>query len=186
MFSIKNDFIDIYIFINMKVNELKSILRTLVSEEVKQEVSKQLPKLLFEMVGRTHQTVTDPKLVEQVDNNLTKPRSNVTQPTRPIKQYTKNPILNAVLNETTPGLPSTPYENSGVPIPEFDKIGESNETIIESYKLLNERNEQTTQPLSEDKPTNDLSRLFNKNFKAILDKSRKSHGIDSSKVLQSW
>ena len=89
----------------MKKNELIEIIRTLVKEEVHNT----LPQLLMEVLAEklTGQEVLTEKVVE-----APKRRVNVGLEA-PIKQaqaqvpkiFTKNPILNQVLNETVGGVP---------------------------------------------------------------------------------
>ena len=188
----------------MKANEFKAIIRALVIEEVQtavaKEVAKQLPKLLFEMVGQQPRSV----VAESRQPVLAKPQSvpqgkptppPVPQQQKPQKRYAKDPLLNAILNETTPGLPST-YDQ-GVPLPDFSKVGVSEEFMGEMRELMTEGSvpeesyTQMPQQMAEEQyvePTNgpDLNKLFNKNFKAILDKSKAGHGGSFSNVLQSW
>lgn len=191
----------------MKANEFKAIIKQLVIEEVEREVqrqvAKQLPKMLFEMLGQkppiqsktVQQTVVREDISSDPDSVPT-PRI-VSAPIQPqkkvIKRYAKDPMLNAILNETTPGLPQTQYAETGVPLPTFDKIGNvSEEFKIEMREILNESRGQ--QPMIEEtidsSPTTsespDLSRLFNKNFKAILDQSKKGHGGNFSGIIQNW
>jgi hypothetical protein len=191
----------------MKANEFKAVIRRLVIEEVEQEVqrqvAKQLPKMLFEMLGQKPQvqskTLQQTVVREDISSDpdaAPKPRT-VTDPThlqkKVVKRYAKNPMLNAILNETTPGLPQTQYVETGVPLPNFDKIGGvSEEFKAEMREILNEgREPQTVVEEVFEEPTTplvgpDLSKLFNKNFKAILDKSKKGHGGNFSGAIQSW
>lgn len=170
----------------MKANQFKEVIRKIVAEEVKKEVSQQLPKLLFEMLGQTPKTVVretrQPQQVRQmVTNDGSDPDSDPILPPKPktMKRYVKDPKLNAILNETTPGLPQTPY-GSGIPIgtPDFNKVGVSDEFMGEMRQLMNEGMESEPQ-MSEEVPSDgpDLSKLFNKNFKAILDQSMKRGNI---------
>jgi hypothetical protein len=169
----------------MKTNEFKSLIRQIVIEEVEREVQKQLPKLLFEMLS-SKQTPTT--IVNETVKPSTIPskvvKNNVETTKKPIKNYVKNPILNQILNETTPGLPQGDFD-SGVPLPHFDKIGNIQESVTPvthqpSYKMEEMHEEVST--------GTDISRLFNKNFKAILDKS-KEKGANSgnySGLVQNW
>lgn len=191
----------------MKASEFKAVIKQLVIEEVEREVqrqvSKQLPKLLFEMLGHrpvapVPQTVVRENVSSDPD---AAPVPRKTQNIVPqqlqkkvVKKYAKDPILNAILNETTPGLPQTGIDE-GIPLPQFAKIGVSQEFIGEMKDILNESNIVSTQPQTEEvieeiQPTPssgpDLSKLFNKNFKAILDQSKRGHSGNFSGAIQSW
>jgi hypothetical protein len=168
----------------MKAEQFKEVIRKIVAEEVKREVSQQLPKLLFEMVGQKPSAVVreskQPQQVRQmVPNDGSDPDSEPIRPQpKVLKRYVKDPKINAILNETTPGLPVSPY-GSGIPIgtPDFDKVGVSDEFMGEMRQLMNEGSVQPQMEtqMVEEIPSEgpDLSKLFNKNFKAILDKSMK-------------
>ena len=185
----------------MKASEFKAVIRRLVIEEVEQEVqrqvAKQLPKMLFEMLGQKPQV--QPKTVQQtvVREDISSDPDFVPTPIQPqkkvVKRYAKDPMLNAILNETTPGLPQTQYAETGVPLPNFDKLGDvSEEFKTEMREILNEGREPQTvvEEISKESATPsvgpDLSKLFNKNFKAILDQSKKGHGGSFSGAIQSW
>lgn len=177
----------------MKSHEFKDIIRQLVKEEVKNEVQKQLPKLLFEILDLKNKSVvkenisSDPiqhPFHEQVYNKPT-PQSNTQN--RPLKKFTKDPILNQILNETTPGLPQTPYGGNGVSVvPEsaFNKVGVSDDFMGEMRQIMNENTDHMEQPQSTS-TGNDISRLFNKNFSAILKKSKEKTGGNMSGIIQS-
>jgi len=188
----------------MNAKQFRQVIEILVQEEVKKEVSKQLPKLLFEMLGQQPKTVVREQKNSQglsrplqkfqtIRNREDDPiEEQITQP-RQVKKYVKDPRLNAVLNETTPGLPSTPYGNQGVQLPNFDKIGGvSEEFKSEMQETLHEDTSihQSVPEVVEGVPTSsgqvDLSKMFNKPFKAILEASKRGHNGGMSGVLQSW
>lgn len=183
----------------MKANQFKEVIRKIISEEVKKEVSNQLPKLLFEMLGHKPKSVVHeqsiPKnlshslqKIQTVKNKEDDPEELPTPQPKVIKRYTKNPILNQILNETTPGLPQTPYADTGVPLPSFDKIGGISEEFVgEMKQILNEESntEHSSDEINKTEQV-DLNKLFNKNFKAILDKSKNGHGGGFNKMLQTW
>ncbi len=185
----------------MKANEFKAVIRQVVIEEVKREVSNQLPKLLFEMLGQKPNTITSQPLVrENVDETsipkkIQTPSNKLLQTEtqkKVVKKYAKDPVLNAILNETTPGL-SQSVIDTGVPIPNFNKVGVSQEFIGEMKEILNESqntvvHDRIEETVEEIQPSvgPDLSKLFNKNFKAILDQSKKGHAGNFSKTIQSW
>lgn len=89
----------------MKKNELIEIIRTLVKEEVHNT----LPQLLMEVLAEklTGQEVLTEKVTEaprgRVNVGLEAPVKQV--PVQSPKVFTKNPILNQVLNETVGGVP---------------------------------------------------------------------------------
>lgn len=196
----------------MKTNEFKEIIRQLVKEELRQElprevarevireVQQQLPKLLFEMLGQKpvskSQLFVNEDIASDPDASLQPrrvptPMSSAQPQKKVIKRYTKDPMLNAILNETTPGLPQTPYVETGVPLPNFNKIGVSDEFKSEMREILNEATaeQQTAQENVEEsgyEPNRDVSRLFNKNFKAILNKSKEGHNGNFSGMIQNW
>lgn len=187
----------------MKASEFKAVIRQLVLEEVEREVqrqvSKQLPKLLFEMLGQRPSAPVQQTLVREDvasdPDDAPVPRKTPApiQPQKKVvKKYAKDPILNAILNETTPGLPQTGIDE-GVPLPQFSKVGVSKEFLGEMKEILNESNISIDQPQTEEvveeiQPSvgPDLSKLFNKNFKAILDQSKRGHSGNFSGAIQSW
>jgi len=67
----------------MKSNDLKKILRVLIQEELRVQLPAMIPQVLTEILSNKQST---PKPVQQVP--------------KPPKQYTSNPALNAILNET--------------------------------------------------------------------------------------
>jgi hypothetical protein len=168
----------------MKAEQFKEVIRRLIAEEVKKEVASQLPKLLFEMVGaKSKPLIQESKhsVKQRIPNDGSDPDSQFIKQTTPkqMKHYVKDPKLNAILNETTPGLPQSPY-GSGVPIEafgNFDKVGVSQEFMGEMREIMNESvdsNTEHTEPINEiPSGTVNLNRLFNQNFKAILDESMK-------------
>jgi hypothetical protein len=187
----------------MKASEFKAVIRQLVLEEVEREVqrqvSKQLPKLLFEMLGQRPSAPVQQTLVREdvaSDPDAVPVPRKTPAPIQPqkkvVKKYAKDPILNAILNETTPGLPQTGIDE-GVPLPQFSKVGVSKEFLGEMKEILNESNISIDQPQTEEvveeiQPSvgPDLSKLFNKNFKAILDQSKRGHSGNFSGAIQSW
>lgn len=96
----------------MKKNELVDIIRTIVKEEV----NNALPQLLMEVLAE--------KITQNSDSILESSRPVASAPTKsanfnvkfdgpakqpapqPIKIFTKNPILNQILNETIGGVPN--------------------------------------------------------------------------------
>lgn len=184
----------------MKTSELKEFIRPIIMEEVKKEVQKQLPKLLFEMLAHKN----NKQIVKEVNNGDDPVEETIVerrptpalktnpQPTQKkvIKKYVKDPLLNQILNETTPGLPQTPYGTSLVDLSGggFDKVGVSDEFKNDMRQLMSESVDETGEISQEPPQPSPIPNLFNKNFKAILDKS-KQKGIGGggfSNVLQGW
>lgn len=96
----------------MKKNELIEIIRTLVKEEVHNT----LPQLLMEVLAEklTGQEVLTEKASEapkrKVNVGLEAPIKQA--PAQAPKMFTKNPILNQVLNETIGGVPQEKEESA--------------------------------------------------------------------------
>lgn len=194
----------------MNAKQFRQVIETIVKEEVRKEVANQLPKLLYEMIGQQPKTVVREQVQptpiqgrsqvkgQMVRNTGDDPEEGpVAQPQpqkKVVKRYAKDPRLNAILNETTPGLPQTPYGDTGVPLPAFDKVGGVSEEFMgEMREIMNEvavPQPQVVEEVVEETPSAgpDLSKLFNKNFKAILEKSkgRTGGGGNFSNILQSW
>jgi len=192
----------------MKASEFKAVIKQLVIEEVEHEVqrqvSKQLPKVLFEMLGqKSSVTTVQQTLVREdiasdpdaapVPRKVPAPLPQQQPQKKVIKKYAKDPILNAILNETTPGLPQTGID-TGVPLPNFNKVGVSQEFLGEMKDLLSESNvpsiQSQVEEVIEESPMPsagpDLSKLFNKNFKAILDQSKRGHSGNFAGAIQNW
>lgn len=95
----------------MKKNELVEIIRTLVKEEVHNALPQILMEVLAEKMTENSAAILESKKQpEQVAAR--KPNFNVgleepvkKQPAPAPKMYSKNPILNQVLNETVGGVP---------------------------------------------------------------------------------
>jgi hypothetical protein len=160
----------------MKTNELRDILKVLVEEEVQ----KQLPKLLFEMLDLKSKPILKEqtefqaaKRSEQLHNNVVvQPpvRTQVSQQPRVMKKYTNNPMLNQILNETTPGLPQTQYGSSLVELSDggFGQVGGDDQS-----QMINENIQYSDYQPQETAPSPAPLNIFNRDFKAILEKSKK-------------
>lgn len=105
----------------MKKNELVDIIRTLVKEEV----NNALPQLLMEVLAEklsensaaileNRSTVAPQPVRNKVEVFLEAPVTAAAP--QPQKLYSKNPILNQVLNETTGGVPTDSTMQSSVDI----------------------------------------------------------------------
>lgn len=95
----------------MKKNELVDIIRTLVKEEVHNALPQLLMEVLAEKMTENSAAILESKKQDQPTPSK-KPNFNVgldepvqKQSAQPPKMYTKNPILNQVLNETVGGVP---------------------------------------------------------------------------------
>jgi hypothetical protein len=95
----------------MKKNELVDIIRTIVKEEVHNALPQLLMEVLAEKMSENSASILETR--KQGDQTPTrKPNFSVgleepvkKQPVQAPKMYTKNPLLNQVLNETVGGVP---------------------------------------------------------------------------------
>jgi hypothetical protein len=95
----------------MKKNELVDIIRTIVKEEVHNALPQLLMEVLAEKMSENSASILESrKQADQVPTR--KPNFNVgleepvkKQQVQAPKVYTKNPLLNQVLNETVGGVP---------------------------------------------------------------------------------
>lgn len=95
----------------MKKNELVEIIRTLVKEEVHNALPQILMEVLAEKMTENSSAILESR--KQPEQAITrKPNFNVgldepikKQPAAAPKMFTKNPLLNQVLNETVGGVP---------------------------------------------------------------------------------
>lgn len=85
---------------------LVGLIKEVVQREVKQQVKQELAKLIKSGAVTLNKERKQPSLMEMTEINKTAPikKQTVQQPQRPqqIKEFTKNPILNEVLNMTQP------------------------------------------------------------------------------------
>ena len=140
----------------MKKNELIEIIRTLVKEEVHNT----LPQLLMEVLAEklTGQEVLTEKVVEapkrRVNVGLEAPIKQA--PAQTPKVFTKNSILNQVLNETVGGIPQ-----------EVESSTQSTLDVIKTIpqEMLNENKEVAA-------VANALTRDYSKLIKAADAKAR--------------
>jgi hypothetical protein len=140
----------------MKKNELIEIIRTLVKEEVHNT----LPQLLMEVLAEklTGQEVLTEKVVEapkrKVNVGFEAPIKQA--PAQAPKIFTKNPILNQVLNETVGGVPQ-----------EAESSTQSTLDVIKTIpkEMLNENKEVAA-------VANALTRDYSKLIKAADEKAK--------------
>jgi len=94
----------------MKSEILLTLIKEVVKNEVKQQVKEELVKLIKSgAVTLNSQKKTTPSLAEltEVDTTMVRKQPAITQqqrpqPQRPQKEFTKNPMINEILNQTQP------------------------------------------------------------------------------------
>lgn len=106
----------------MKKNELVDIIRTLVKEEVNNALPQLLMEVLAERLSDNSAAILENRTTTKQQPVKSKVEVFVEEPSvpalvaQPQKMYSKNPILNQVLNETTGGVPSEATMQSSVDI----------------------------------------------------------------------
>lgn len=96
----------------MKKSELVEIIRTVVREEIENSLPQFLMEVLAEKIS-TQSMLGEVKKSPIVPS--TKPRSvapTLAKPT-PVRTYAKDPVLNAILNETVGGVPQEAEVSGG-------------------------------------------------------------------------
>ena len=87
----------------MTKESLKQLIREIVQEEIKQTLPTVIPQIMAEIfTGKGQQTTSTLK------NEVQKQQSKIAvveKPKKELKVYTKNEVLNKVLNETVGGVP---------------------------------------------------------------------------------
>jgi hypothetical protein len=111
------------IYRHMKKSELTHMIKEIVAEEVRKELPQAIAEVFSNFMGNktvvSEQKPIRSEINEEVENptidmkaslrelfagtNVMKTPSPQAQP-RQVKQFTKNPVLNQILNETTPDL----------------------------------------------------------------------------------
>lgn len=170
----------------MKIDELKQLIRQLIKEEVASEVasevSKAMGKVLVEMVKEIKKP-SKQELVESYEEPI--PQSILK---------TNNPKLSSALAETAQNyrpLPRQETRGSMVELMEggFEKIGK-HEVVTDGQptskldflkQMVNESVQPVASVLDEAQPPV-LQKLFKKDFRAILAKSREKNGGYSPNV----
>ena len=94
----------------MKSDDLKKILKVLIQEELRVQLPAMIPQVLTEILsGKQPTIVSAPKVqktTKQYTSNpalnaiLNETANNPTAVEKPKKQYSNNPTLNSILNET--------------------------------------------------------------------------------------
>lgn len=181
----------------MKAEELKKALRAIIKEEVRkavqEEVSRAMGKVLVEMVREIKAPTK--QITEAVDEEP------VVMEESPIQ--TKNPKLNAVLNETARHYKPLPKAEAGASLAElmggdFEKVGEGESTgVTEPPATKIDFLKQMVSPGVPQQPSvlgttavpDVLKGVFKKDFRSIMkriDEQKKTGGpgmIDMSKVI---
>lgn len=103
----------------MKKTELVEIIRTLVKEEVHNALPQLLMEVLAEKMTENSSAILESK--SQASASTRKPNFNVQleapvtkQPVQAPKIFTKNPVLNQILNETVGGVPQEELTPSAI------------------------------------------------------------------------
>lgn len=168
------------------MNDNTKLLKNLIEQMVSKEVKKQLPLLLHELLGKEDELPTMPQpstnkpmrssLMELVGGMETsKPQPTVTP--RVTKQYTKNPMFNAILNQTVNDLSSR--EGGRAPSVSMDgnfsmtdmsEVGILNESIVPTQNISMPSAESVLDYKGKDAAVDNLMKW---DFKAILEKSKK-------------
>ena len=106
----------------MKKNELVDIIRTLVKEEVNNALPQLLMEVLAERLSENSAAILENRTATKQQPVKSKVEVFMEEPSvpapvaQPQKMYSKNPILNQVLNETTGGVPTEATMQSSVDI----------------------------------------------------------------------
>lgn len=106
----------------MKKNELVDIIRTLVKEEVNNALPQLLMEVLAEKLSENSAAILENRAATIQQSVKSKVEVFMEQPSAPApvaqpqKMYSKNPLLNQVLNETTGGVPNESTMQSSVDI----------------------------------------------------------------------
>lgn len=99
----------------MKKTELLEIIRTLVKEEINNTLPQLLMEVLAERMTENASSIMESKKVDSTPRRSTSVSFEEPLTKKPVaapKMFTKNPALNAVLNETIGGVPQ---EDTSVP-----------------------------------------------------------------------
>lgn len=106
----------------MKKNELVDIIRTLVKEEVNNALPQLLMEVLAERLSENSAAILENRAFTSQQSVKSKVQVFMEEPLAPVpvaqpqKMYSKNPLLNQVLNETTGGVPTESTMQSSVDI----------------------------------------------------------------------
>jgi hypothetical protein len=152
----------------MKPNELKQLIREIVKQEVSSEMNNQMIKLVAQILKETHNNTNEtPRLEEGVSK-----KPNIKN-----RKITGNPILDSVLSETKPFSREEKSEFSQIINEGFDRIGGNETAITEPATKLDYLKQIVSRDTPQrssimDNPAPEVKKLFNKDFRAILNKSK--------------
>lgn len=160
----------------MKTNELKSIIRGVIQEELKTILPTMIPQILTEILSNN------------VKNNIrenSKPENTIqpqveSQTVKSFKKYTNNEMLNKVLNETAGGIPKEgSFVGYSSPLTKTEGIS----SFESQMSQLNESVEQPSIPIN--KEQSKVMNLINRDFRSLMkavDRKKKEGNIPSGIV----
>jgi hypothetical protein len=167
----------------MKASDLKQIIREVVKQEVAAEVNKQMVKLVAQIISETLSSKAK-TIVEQVE-----PVQEETFNVSPLK-LTGNSALDAALSTTKPFTREQRSEFAQLMTETFDKVGQGETATSEPKTKLDFLKQIVSDPVTQrpsvvDTVPKELKKLFNKDFRAILNKSKNPSGgiFNPSSVL---
>lgn len=143
----------------MKASQLKSIIRTIVKEEIKNSFKEELQNNLVEIISNSNQKN------ESVNSSVDKSSSLLENTQSTIDKisekqnikYTTNPVLNQILNETKGGIPQ---EGSMVGLMGGDLGMESKTPLNESVQTHVDENAP--------KEVKSVMNMINKDYSSLL------------------
>lgn len=160
----------------MKTNELKSIIRGIIQEELKTILPTMIPQILTEILSNN--VKNNIRENSKVDDII--PSSVESQPTKSFKKYTNNETLNKVLNETVGGIPKEgSFVGYSSPLMKSDAIS----SFESQPSQLNESIEQPSLPIN--KEQSKVMNIMNKDFRSLMkavDKRKKEGNVSSGRV----
>jgi len=153
----------------MKTNELKSIIRGIIQEELKSILPTMIPQILTEILSNNVKgnIQESSKFKESIQT------PTVSQPTKQFKKYTSNETLNKILNETVGGVPKEgSFVGYSSPIQSSDGNSFLNESV---EQISNTVNDEQSKVLG----------IINKDFRSLMkavDRKKKQGNISSPMV----
>ena len=145
----------------MKKSELLEMIRTVVKEEVDHMLPQLLMEVLAEKITQNTAALSESKSVpasHAINSTIKKPtlvafeESIKRSPVQVPRTYSKNPALNAVLNETVGGIPQ---DGVGVVMPSVP-------SVIDVLKNV------PTEVLNENKDVMAIANAMNRNYSQML------------------
>jgi hypothetical protein len=131
---------------------LVGLIKEVVKNEVKQQVKEELAKLIKSGAVTLNKERKQPSLMEMTEVNSTAPvRKQTVTPTqnRPAKEYTKNPMLNEVLNMTQPFSAAERVEGGQSGGSVLDML-QPQKSMEEDWETMDYRNVQSVQSTGDD------------------------------------